>query len=45
MCWDLIAIFNFLKIRMTVNIFGTEKCKVSFGLEYILKDIYKDKVS
>ena len=35
MCWDLIAIFNFLNIRMRVNIFGTEKCKVTFGLEYI----------
>ena len=35
MCWKLIAIFNFLKIRMRVDIFGTEKCKVTFGLEYI----------
>ena len=36
MCWDLIAIFIFLKIRIRVDIFGTEKCKVTFGLEYIL---------
>ena len=35
MCWELIAIFNFLKIRMRVDIFRTEKCKVTFGLEYI----------
>ena len=35
MCWELIAIFNLLKIRMRVDIFGTEKCKVTFGLKYI----------
>ena len=35
MCWELIAIFNFLTIRMRVEIFRTEKCKVTFGLEYI----------
>ena len=40
MCWELIAIFNFLKIRMRVDIFGTEKCKVTFGLEYIIYAIY-----
>ena len=34
MCWELIAISNFPKIRMRVNIFGTEKCNVTFGLEY-----------
>ena len=37
MCWELIAIFNLLKIRMRVDIFGTEKCKVTFGLKYINK--------
>ena len=36
MCWELIAISNFLIIRMRVDIFGTEKCKVTIGLEYIL---------
>ena len=35
MCWELIAIFNFLKIRMRVDTFGTAKCKVTFDLEYI----------
>ena len=35
MCWELIAIFNLLKIRMRVDIFGTEKCKVTFGLKYM----------
>ena len=36
MCWKLIAIFNLLKIRMRVDIFGTEKCKVTLGLKYNL---------
>ena len=36
MCWELIAIINFLKIRMREDIFGTEKCKVTFGLKYII---------
>ena len=36
MCWELIAIFIFFKIRMRVDIFGTQKCKVTFGFEYIL---------
>ena len=36
MCWELFTIFNLLKIRMRVDIFGTEKCKVTFGLKYIL---------
>ena len=36
MYWELIAIFNLLKIRMRADIFGTEKCKVTFGLKYIL---------
>ena len=35
MCWELIAIFNLLKMRMRVDIFGTEKWKVTFGLKYI----------
>ena len=35
MCWKLIAVFNLLKIRMRVDIFGTEKGKVTFGLKYI----------
>ena len=34
MCWELIAIFNLHKIRMRVDIFGTEKCKVTFGFKY-----------
>ena len=39
MCWELIAIFNLLKIRMRVEIFGTEKCKVIFDLKYIYETI------
>ena len=37
MYWELTAIFNYnmLKIRMRADIFGTEKCKVTFGLKYI----------
>ena len=30
-----IAISNLLKIRMSVDMFGTEKCKVTFVLNYI----------
>ena len=40
MCWELIAIFNLLKIRMRVDIYGTEKCKVTFGLKYIILKKY-----
>ena len=29
------AIFDLVKIRIRVDIFGTEKCKVTFGLKYI----------
>ena len=39
MCWELIAMFDLLKIRMRVEIFGTEKCKVTFGLKYILNKL------
>ena len=35
MFWELIAIFNLLKMRMRVDIFGTETWKVTFGLKYI----------
>ena len=31
---------QFSKIRMRVDIFETEKCKVTFGLEYILNAGY-----
>ena len=37
MCWELIAIFNLLKIIMRVDIFGTKKCKVFFGRKYSLE--------
>ena len=30
------AMFNLLKIRMSIDIFKNEKCKVTFGLEYII---------
>ena len=38
MCWKLIAILNLLQIRMREDIFGIEKCKVTFGLKYMLED-------
>ena len=41
MYWELIAIFNLLKIRMRADIFGTEKCKVTFSLKYIIE---KDEI-
>ena len=33
--WKLIAKFHLLKIRTSIDIFSTERCKVSFGLKYI----------
>ena len=33
-CWKLMAMFRLLKIRMSIDIFKTEKCKATFGLEY-----------
>ena len=30
------AMFNLLKIRTSIDIFKNEKCKVTFGLEYIM---------
>ena len=29
------AMFHLLKIRLSIDIFKNEKCKVTFGLEYI----------
>ena len=31
------AMFHFLKIRTSKDIFSNEKCKVNFGLKYIIK--------
>ena len=42
MYWELIAIFNLLKFRFRVDIFGIEKCKVTFGLKYIYDKIMKE---
>ena len=30
------VMFHLLKIRMIIDIFKNEKCKVTFGLEYII---------
>ena len=30
------AMFHLLKIRTSIDIFKNEKCKVTFGLEYII---------
>ena len=35
-CWKLMAMFHFFKIRTSIDIFKNEKCKVTFGLEYII---------
>ena len=34
------AMFQLLKIRTSIDIFTNEKCKVTFGLEYILLDCH-----
>ena len=31
----LISIFNLLKTRTSIDIFSTEKCKVTFGFKYM----------
>ena len=31
---QLIAIFKLLKIKMSLDISGTEKCKITFALRY-----------
>ena len=33
------AMFHLLQIRTSIDIFKNEKCKVTFGLEYIYKCI------
>ena len=32
------AMFHLLKIRMSIDILKNEKCKVTFGLEYIYQN-------
>ena len=34
------AMFHLLKIRTSIDIFKNEKCKVTFGLEYIFRLVY-----
>ena len=34
-CWKLMAMFHLLKIRTSIDMFKNEKCKVTFGLEYM----------
>ena len=34
------AMPHLLKIRTSIDIFKNEKCKVTFGLEYIILSIY-----
>ena len=33
---QLIAILNLVKLKISKDIFGSSKCKVSFGFKYIL---------
>ena len=35
------TMFHLLKIRTSIDIFKNEKCKVTFGLEYMLQDLMK----
>ena len=35
------AMFHLLKIRTNIDIFKNEKCKVIFGLEYIINIEFK----
>ena len=37
------AMFHLLKIRTSIDIFKNEKCKVTFGLEYIYMYRISDK--
>ena len=39
-CWELMAKFHLLKIRTSIDILNTEKCKVTFGLKYIIYKQY-----
>ena len=34
-CWEFSEILNLLTIRKSIDIFGTEKCEVTFGLKYM----------
>ena len=44
-CLKVMAMFHLLRIRTSIDIFKNEKCKVTFGLEYIIQNqstcIYK----
>ena len=33
------AMFHLLKIRTSIDIFKNEKCKITFGLEYIFRQL------
>ena len=37
--------FHLLKSRTSIDIFRTEKCKVTFGLKYITKDLREINLS
>ena len=34
-CWEVMTMFHLLKIRKSIDIFVTEKCKVTFDLKFI----------
>ena len=42
-CWELMAMFHLLKNRTSINIFSNEKCKVTFGLKYIIQEVIQNK--
>ena len=37
------AMFRLLKIRTSIDLFKNEKCKVTFGLEYILAPLFNEQ--
>ena len=39
------AMFHLLKIRTSIDIFKNEKCKVTFGIEYIIEYICHKTIS
>ena len=37
------AMFHLLKIRTSIDIFKNKKCKVTFGLEYIMRERERER--
>ena len=39
-CWERMAIFHLHEIRTNIDVLSTEKCRVTFGLNYFAVHIY-----